>query len=34
METLRDKSRWGVIVFLAVFVTSIVVLLADNVMAR
>ena len=34
METLRDKSRWGVIVFVAVFVTSIVVLLADNSMAR
>jgi hypothetical protein len=34
METLRNKSFWGALVFLAVFVTSIVVLLADNAMAR
>jgi hypothetical protein len=34
METLRDKSRWSVIIFVAVFVTSILVLLADNAMAR
>jgi hypothetical protein len=34
METLRNKSFWGAIVFVAVFVTSIVVLLADNAMAR
>jgi len=34
METLRNKSLWGAIVFVAVFVTSIVVLLADNAMSR
>jgi hypothetical protein len=34
METLRKKSFWGAMVFVAVFVTSIVVLLADNAMAR
>ena len=34
METVRDKSFWGAIVFVAVFVTSIIVLLADNAMAR
>jgi hypothetical protein len=34
METVRDKSFWGAIVFVAVFVTSIIVLLADNSMAR
>jgi hypothetical protein len=34
MDTLRDKSGWGVIIFVAVFVTSILVLLTDNAMAR
>jgi hypothetical protein len=34
MDTLRDKSRWSVIIFVAVLVTSILVLLADNAMAR
>lgn len=34
MEIVRDKSFWGVVVFVALFVTSIVVLLADNAMAR
>ena len=34
METLRKKSFWGAMVFVAVFVTSIVVLLSDNAMAR
>jgi hypothetical protein len=34
METLRNKSPWGALIFVAVFVTSIVVLLADNAMAR
>jgi len=34
METIRDKSFWGAVVFVALFVTSIIVLLADNVMAR
>lgn len=34
MDTLRDKSFWGAVVFVAVFVASIVVLLADNAMAR
>jgi hypothetical protein len=34
METLRKKSFWGAMVFVAVFVTSIVVLLADNAMGR
>lgn len=34
METVRDKSFWGAIVFVALFVTSIIVLLADNAMAR
>jgi len=34
METLRNKSFWGAMVFVVVFVTSIIVLLADNVMAR
>ena len=34
METVRDKSFWGAIVFVAVFLTSIVMLLADNAMAR
>jgi hypothetical protein len=34
MEIVRDKSFWGAVLFVALFVTSIVVLLADNVMAR
>ena len=34
MDTFRDKSNWGVIVFVAVFVASILVLLTDNAMAR
>jgi len=34
METVRDKSFWGAVVFVALFVTSILVLLADNAMAR
>jgi hypothetical protein len=34
METLRNKSFWAAMVFVAVFVTSIVVLLADNAVAR
>lgn len=34
METVRDKSFWGAMVFVAVFVTSIIVLLADNAVAR
>jgi hypothetical protein len=34
METMRKKSFWGAMVFVAVFVTSIVVLLSDNAMAR
>jgi len=34
METVRDKSFWGAVVFVALFVTSIVILLADNAMAR
>jgi hypothetical protein len=34
METLRNSSFWGAVVFVAVFVTSIVVLLTDNAMAR
>jgi hypothetical protein len=34
MDTFRDKPGWGAIIFLAVFVTSILVLLADNAMAR
>ena len=34
METLRKKSFWGAMVFVAVFVTSIVVLLTDKAMAR
>jgi hypothetical protein len=34
METLGKKSFWGVVVFVAVFVTSIVVLLTDQAMAR
>jgi hypothetical protein len=34
METFQGKSNWGVIVFVAVFVTSILVLLADNAIAR
>jgi len=34
METLGKKSFWGAMVFVAVFVTSIVVLLADNAVAR
>jgi hypothetical protein len=34
METLREKSFWGVIAFVAVFIASLVVLLADNAMAR
>jgi hypothetical protein len=34
METFGKKSFWGAMVFVAVFVTSIVVLLADNAMAR
>jgi hypothetical protein len=34
METVRDKSFWGAIVFVALFITSIIVLLADNAMGR
>jgi len=34
METVRDKSFWGAVVFVAVFVTSIIILLADNAMGR
>jgi hypothetical protein len=34
METSRDKSHFGVIVFLAVFVASIFMLLADKAAAR
>jgi hypothetical protein len=34
METLGKKSFWGAMVFVAVFVTSIVLLLADNARAR
>jgi len=34
MEIVRDKSFWGAVVFVALFVTSIIVLLADKVMAR
>jgi hypothetical protein len=34
METARDKSFWGAIVFVAVFVMAIIVLLADNAMGR
>jgi hypothetical protein len=34
METLGKKSFWGTMVFVAVFVTSIVVLLTDKAMAR
>jgi hypothetical protein len=34
METLRKKSFWSAMVFVAVFVASIVVLLADKAMAR
>ena len=34
METLGKKSFWGAMVFVAVFVTSIVVLLADKAVAR
>lgn len=34
MEKLRDKSRWGMIVFAAVFVASVFMLLADDAMAR
>jgi hypothetical protein len=34
METVRDKSFWGAVVFVALFVTSIIILLADNAMGR
>jgi len=34
METVRDKSFWGAVVFVALFVMSIIVLLADNAVAR
>jgi hypothetical protein len=34
MEIVRDKSFWGAVIFVALFVTSIIILLADNVMAR
>jgi hypothetical protein len=34
MEIVRDKSFWGAVVFVAMFVTSIIVLLADNAVAR
>jgi hypothetical protein len=34
MEIVRDKSFWGAVVFVAMFITSIIVLLADNAMAR
>lgn len=34
MQTSRDKSHFGVIVFLAVFVASIFMLLADKAAAR
>ncbi len=34
MEMVRDKSFWGAVVFVAMFITSIIVLLADNAVAR
>jgi hypothetical protein len=34
MEIVRDKSFWGAVVFVALFITSIIILLADNAMAR
>jgi hypothetical protein len=34
MEEIRDNSRWGVVLFVAVFVTSILLLLTDNAVAR
>jgi preprotein translocase subunit SecE len=34
MEQSQDKSRWGAVVFVVVFVASIFLLLADNAMAR
>jgi len=34
MEIVRDKSFWCAVVFVVLFVTSIVVLLADNAVAR
>jgi hypothetical protein len=34
MEIVRDKPFWGAVVFVAMFVTSIIVLLADNAVAR
>ena len=34
MEEVRDNSRWGVVLFVAVFVTSILLLLTDNAVAR
>jgi hypothetical protein len=34
MEIVRDKSFWGAVIFVLLFVTSILVLLADNAMAR
>jgi len=34
METLRNKSFWGAMVFVVVFVTSILILLTDSVIAR
>ena len=34
METFRDKSFWSAVVFVTVFVASLVVLLADNAGAR
>jgi hypothetical protein len=34
MENVRDKSFWGAVIFVALFVASIIVLLADHAMAR
>lgn len=34
MENARENSRWGVIVFVVVFVASVLVLLTDNAMAH
>ena len=34
MDNAWGNSRWGVIVFVAVFVASVLVLLTDNAMAR
>ena len=30
----QNKSRWGAVIFVAMFAASILVLLADNAMAR